>query len=135
MLSGRCLSCLSVCLSVLSVCNVGVLWPNGWMHQDETWHGGRPRPRPHCVRLGSSSPHTERGTAVPSSFRPIFVVVKRLDGSRCTRYGGRRQLRPHCVRWDPAPPPPERYTVAPTFRPMFIVVKRLDGSKCHLVRR
>ena len=26
------------CLSVLSVCNVGVLWPNGWMGQDETWH-------------------------------------------------------------------------------------------------
>ena len=20
------------------------------MDQDETWHGGRPRPRPHCVR-------------------------------------------------------------------------------------
>ena len=31
-----------VCLCVLSVCNVGVLWPNGWMDQDETWHGGRP---------------------------------------------------------------------------------------------
>jgi len=26
---------------VVSVCNVGVLWPNGWMDQDETWHGGR----------------------------------------------------------------------------------------------
>jgi len=28
MLSDRCPACLSVCLSVLSVCNVGVLWPN-----------------------------------------------------------------------------------------------------------
>jgi len=26
---------------VLSVCNVGVLWPNGWMDQNETWHEGR----------------------------------------------------------------------------------------------
>jgi len=26
-------------LSVLS-CNVCVLWPNGWMDQDETWQGG-----------------------------------------------------------------------------------------------
>jgi len=37
---------LSVCLSVLSslsVFNVGVLWPNGWMDQDETWQAGRPR--------------------------------------------------------------------------------------------
>jgi len=52
MLSDRCpvwLSCL--------VCNVGVLWPNGCMHQDETWHVGRPMPRPwsHCVRWGPSS--------------------------------------------------------------------------------
>jgi len=50
----------SVCLSVcLSVCNVGVLWPNGWMDQDETWHAGRPRPWPHCVRWGPSSPSPE----------------------------------------------------------------------------
>ena len=37
-------------LSVLSVCNVGILWPNGWMDQDATWYRGRPRPRRHCVR-------------------------------------------------------------------------------------
>jgi len=43
------LSC-PVCLSVLSVCDVGVLWQNGWMDQDETWHGGRPKPQPYCVR-------------------------------------------------------------------------------------
>jgi len=46
------LSCLSVCLSV---CNIGVLWPNGWMDQDDTWNRGRPRLRPHCVRWGPSS--------------------------------------------------------------------------------
>jgi len=27
------------------VCDVGVLWPNGWTDQDETWRAGRPRPR------------------------------------------------------------------------------------------
>ena len=37
MLSDRCLSCLSVCLSVS---DVGVLWPNGRIDQDETWQGG-----------------------------------------------------------------------------------------------
>jgi len=47
-----CLSCLFVC----SVCDVGVLWPNDSMDQDETWHGGRPRSRSHCVRWGPSSP-------------------------------------------------------------------------------
>ena len=35
------------------------LLPNGWMHQDETWHGGRPRPRTHFVRWGPSSPSTK----------------------------------------------------------------------------
>jgi len=33
-----------------------VLWPHGWMDQDGTWYKGRPRPRPYCVRWGSSSP-------------------------------------------------------------------------------
>jgi len=27
-----------------------LLWPNGWIDQDETWHGGRTRPKPHSVR-------------------------------------------------------------------------------------
>ena len=49
MLSDRCLSCLSVC-------DVGVFWPNGSMDQDATWHRGRPQPRPDCVRWGPSSP-------------------------------------------------------------------------------
>jgi len=41
---------------VCPVCDVGALWPNCWMDQDETWHDGRPRPQPHCVRWGPSSP-------------------------------------------------------------------------------
>jgi len=45
-----------VCLSCLSVCDVRALWPNGWTDQDETWHTSRPRPWPHCVRWGPSSP-------------------------------------------------------------------------------
>jgi len=51
-------------MSVCPVCDVGVLWPNGWMEQDETWHGGRPRPRRHCVRWGPALP-PEWGTAAP----------------------------------------------------------------------
>jgi len=42
------LSCLCVC-PILSVCNIGVLWPNGWMDQDASWYGGKPRPRWCCV--------------------------------------------------------------------------------------
>ena len=76
MLSDRCLSC-----PVCPVCNVGVLWPNGWADHNKTWHAGRPRPWPHCVRWGPSSSSPKRGIA--PSFWPMFVVAKRLDGSRC----------------------------------------------------
>jgi len=67
MLSDRCLSCVS-CLSVCPVYDVGVLWPNGWMRQDETWHAGRPRPG-HIVLDGDKG-------AQPSNFKPISVVAK-----------------------------------------------------------
>jgi len=68
------------CLSVLSVCNLGVLWPNSWTDQDETWHAGRPRPWPHCVRWGPSPPPLKGHS--PSNFRPISVAAKWLHGSR-----------------------------------------------------
>jgi len=38
-----------------------LLWPNGWMDEDATWCGSRPRPRPHCIRRGPSS--SRKGTA------------------------------------------------------------------------
>jgi len=45
------------------------LWPNGWMDQDGTWHGGGPSSRPHCARWGPSS---QKGAAPP--FLAHFVV-------------------------------------------------------------
>jgi len=57
-LSDRCLSC-----PVSPVCDVCVLWLYGWMDQYETWRAGRPRPWPHCVRWGPSSPPPKGGGA------------------------------------------------------------------------
>jgi len=42
-----------------------LLWLNGWMHQDATWYGGRPHPRPHCAKWGPSYPPKKRGGAHP----------------------------------------------------------------------
>jgi len=28
-----------------------LLWPNGWLDQDATWYGSRPRPRRHYTQL------------------------------------------------------------------------------------
>jgi len=61
-------------LSVLSVpsdCDIGALWPNGWMDQDETPRGGRPRTTPHCVRRRPRSPSPNGGIAAPN-FRPMY---------------------------------------------------------------
>jgi len=79
MLSDR---CLSVCLSVLSVCNGRALRPNGcWTVQDETWRAGRPRPWPHCVRCGPSYPR-KRAHPLPRNIWPMSIVAKWLDGWR-----------------------------------------------------
>jgi len=59
-------------LSCLSVMLVYCGRSNGWMDQDTTWYGGRPRPRWHCVRWGPSSP-TERGTAAHPSLGPCLL--------------------------------------------------------------
>ena len=48
-----------------------LLSSNRWLDEYTTWHGSRPRPRPHCVRRGPSFP-CERGTAAPP---PLFIHV------------------------------------------------------------
>jgi len=82
------LSC-HVCLSVTLV-----WWPNGWMDQDETWHGGRPLPEPHCVRWGPSSPPHKKGTA------PIVgpCLLWPNGWMDATWYGGKPGPRRHRVR-------------------------------------
>jgi len=71
MLSVRCLSVCPVCLSV---CNVGALWPNGWMDEDETWHADRPIDlgpgHVHCVRLGLGA--VPQGGCAPKGHNPQF---------------------------------------------------------------
>jgi len=54
--------------------NVGVLWPNGWMNQDQ--NATRYVGRHHCVRWGPSSP-IERGTAPLPHSRLMSIVAKR----------------------------------------------------------
>ena len=75
-----CLSC--PVLYCLSVCDIRALRPNGWTDKDETWLARRPRPWPHCVTWEPSSPSPKKG-AQPPNFRPMSIVAKRLDGSRC----------------------------------------------------
>jgi len=71
-----------VCLYVCIVCNVGVLWRNGWMDQDETWLAGTPRPWSYCVACGMDpAPPPTKGQSVVSSFT-LSVVSLSVDVSQ-----------------------------------------------------
>jgi len=124
---------LSVCLSC-PVCNVGILWPNGWTDQDETWHAGRPRPRPHCVRWGPRCLSPKRGHSPQFSAHVYCAQKAAWMDQYATWYGCRPQPKRHCARLRPSSSPPKGGK-APNFQPIPIVANRLHGSRCHLVGR
>ena len=120
---------LFVCLSVS---DAGVLWPNGSIDEDETWQVGRPRPWPHCVRWGPSSPPLKQHSP---QFLAIPVVAKGWMDYDATWYEGRPRPRRLCVKCRPSLLQKKRHSPPPNFWPMSIVAKWLDGSRCHLVQR
>jgi len=60
-----------------------LLCPNGWMHQDATRFGGRPQPRPVCVRWGPSP--SPKGGGAPSPILRVevenFEIVPEVWGT------------------------------------------------------
>jgi len=131
-LSDHCLSVLS-CPICLSVCNVGVLWPNSWMDQDETSGGGMPRPEPHSFRWGPSC--TQKGHSPIPIIIPCLLWPNGWMDQDATLYGSRPRPRQHCVRWGPSSPPPRKkiwgHRSPLTFRPC-IVTKWLDRSRIKM---
>ena len=129
------LSSPSVCQFCVSVCSVRALWPNGWTDHDETRRAGRPRPWPHCVRWGPSSPSPKGSGAPVPIFGPFLLWPNGCMHQDVTWYGGRPRHRRLCVRWGLALPPQKRAEPLHNFLPMSIVAKQLDASKCQLVWR
>jgi len=109
MLLDRC-PVLSVCLSVCPVCNVGALWPNDWVDQDETWQACRPQLWPHCVRRGPSSP-PQKGAEPPPQFS-AHVYCHQTAGWIKMKLGRQVGLGPgHIVLdGDLSPSPPKRHS-------------------------
>jgi len=85
------LSVCLFCLVCLSVCDVGVLWPNRWTDQDETRLTGRPRTWPHCVRWGPSSPPLN-----PPIFGPYLLRPNGCMDQDVSWYRGRPRPRRLC---------------------------------------
>jgi len=117
MLSDRCLSVCPVC----PVCDVGVLWPNGWMDQDETCHAGRPRRWPRSFRWGPNTPP-------PKGHSPQFSAHVCCDQTPewiKMPLGTKVGLGPGNIVLDADPVSPSTgYNPFPNFRSMSIVAKR-----------
>ena len=101
-------------LSVLSVSNVRALWPNGRTDQDVTWRAGRPRPWPHCVRWGPSSP-SPKGYSPHPIFGPY--LLRQMAAWIKMPLGMEQGLSPGDFVLDGNPTQPLN------FRPMFIIVR------------
>jgi len=65
------LSCLSVCLVTLFYCGQTVGWIKMSLGTNYMYEG-RPRPRPHCVRWGSSYPHGKRHSSPSTSSADVY---------------------------------------------------------------
>jgi len=79
------------------------LWPNSWMDQDSTSHGGRPQPRGLCIRWGPR-PLPKKVTE-PSKISARVYCGKRCMDQDGTWHGGRLQPMRLCARWGRSPPP------------------------------
>jgi len=73
------------------------------MDQDATWYGDRPRPMPHCARLGPSSA-SPKGSTAPI-FGPCLLCSNGWMDQGAALYGGRPRPRPHRARRERIPLP------------------------------
>jgi len=73
---------------------------NGWMDQDATWYGGRPRPRLPCVGWGPMLPLPKKGRG-PPIFGPGILWPNGWVDEDGTWHGDTEiGLSPgDCVRW------------------------------------
>jgi len=57
-----------------------IVWPNGWMDQDATWHGGICLSQATLCSMRTKLPPEKRAHPTPPNFWPMSIVAKRLDG-------------------------------------------------------
>ena len=97
------------------------------MDEAGTWHGG----------LSPGDFMLDGDPARLPDFRPISIVSKRPDASRCHLvWMWASAQATYVLDRDPVPSSKKGGGASsPKFRPMSIVAKRLDGSRFHLVWR
>ena len=84
------------------------------------------------IVLGGDPAALPKGAA-PPDFRPISVVAKSLDASRCHLVWREASAQATLCKMGTQPLPKRGRSPLPNFWPMSIVAKRLDGSRWHIV--
>jgi len=92
-----------------------LLWPNGWMDQDGTWHGGRPQPRRLCVRWVPSPLPQKGGGALSRSQFSAHFYCGQTAGCIKMPLGMEVGLSPRDVVLDGDAAPPQQGGGAPRF--------------------
>jgi len=82
-----------------------LLRPNGYMDQDATRHGARPRPRRLWVRWEPCFPSPKRGRSPLPIFGPRLLWPNSWMDQDGTWHRDRSQFRRLCVRWRSSPLP------------------------------
>jgi len=99
-----------------------LLWPNGWMHQDATWHGCRPQPRGLCVRWRTIPP--DKVAEPPQKFSAHVYCGQTAGWIKmplCMEVGRRPRPTRHCVRCGPSYPRKKWHTHShPVFDPCIL---------------
>ena len=96
-----------------------LLWPNGWMDQDGTWHGGVPRSRLHCARWEPSSP-TQNGQSPHPQFSGMTCLYGQTAGWNKMPLGMEVGLGPGDIVLDEAQlPSPENRAQPPLPHSIF----------------
>jgi len=134
MLSVRCLSVLSACLSVLSVMFIHCGQTVGWIKMKLGVQVGLGPD--HIVLDGDPAPVPQRGTT-PTQFS-AHICCGQVAAWIKMPLGVELGLSPgdFVLDGDPALPSPKRgRALLPNFRRISIVAKRLHASRCHLVWR
>jgi len=99
-----------------SIFHPRLLWPNGWMDQDETWYEVRPKPWP-SVRRGSSP--LAKGHS-PAIFGPCLLWPKGCMDQDATCYGRGLGTGHIVLDMDPAPPKMGHSTPLSLFGPCLL---------------
>jgi len=96
-----------------------LLWPNGWVNQDAIWYGGRPRPRPHCIRCTRIQLPPKGGGRSSSQFS-AHVYCGQTAGWIKMKLGVEVGIGPGHIVLDGDPAPPPQRGTAPVFGPCLL---------------